>query len=61
MSDYGSRAMEIMRFARDHPRDHSIRREGDYLICDTCEVSKECPPAGPRPLTPMEASLSPFD
>lgn len=43
------------------PGNHRLRREGDTLSCIPCGVSVHAPVPPPRPMTPMEASMSPFD
>lgn len=53
--------MDTHRFAAEHPVGHDIRRDGDTLICTTCEVEAHCPPTPRRTPTPMEGSLSRFD
>ena len=58
---WAERRQVINTFALTHPMGHSIHRMGDHLECRTCSVTEFAPAAGPRPLTPMEASLSRFD
>jgi len=43
------------------PVPHTLSRNGDLLGCIDCGVSVHAPTPPPRPLTPMEASLSRFD
>jgi hypothetical protein len=50
----------IQEFSARHPMGHTLSRDGDTLSCVTCGESVNAPSL-PRPLTPMEASLSPFD
>lgn len=44
-----------------NPEPHTLRRDGDTLSCVECGESVHAPTPPKRPLTPMEASLSPFD
>ena len=49
------------RFTITNPVKHSLYRDGDTLGCVECGESTHAPSPPKRPLTPMEASLSPFD
>ncbi len=49
------------RWTIPNPVKHTLHRDGDTLSCIECEVSVHAPVPPPRPLTPMEASLSRFD
>lgn len=44
-----------------NPVKHTLARDGDTLSCVECGESVHAPSPPKRPLTPMEASLSPFD
>jgi hypothetical protein len=49
------------RYTITNPVKHTLHREGDTLSCIECQESVHAPSPGRRPLTAMEASLSPFD
>ena len=49
------------RWSIRNPEPHTLKRDGDRLSCIECGVSVHAPSPPKRPLTPMEASLSPFD
>lgn len=49
------------RFCVRNPVPHTLKRDGDTLSCVECGESIHAPTPPPRPLTPQEASLSPFD
>lgn len=49
------------RFTILNPVKHTLYRDGDFLGCRECGVKVHAPSPPRRPLTPQEASLSPFD